>query len=127
VAQARDWDQERRERRAQEHGRERVRIDREAEQELEAVAKLREQDQRDRFHDRVEPARALASEWRHLGGQERRARRDEYLGRVREAIDQAARAEKSEALCLEIRAYYENLARLFGGEKPASKRLRRRR
>ena len=52
-----DWDQERRERQAREHGRERLEIDLEAEADLDPVARSRAEAQGDVSHTSVEPAR----------------------------------------------------------------------
>ena len=112
-----NWDQEGRERRAREHGRERVVIDREAEFELDAIAKLRAEAQRDDFHDRVEPARRIAREWRDLPAQGRRLRRDSYFAKTRDVLDQAAEAAP-DPVARKIRMYESSLLRLFGRSKP---------
>jgi small-conductance mechanosensitive channel len=105
-----NWDQEGRERRAREHGRERAVIDVTAEQDLEAVVDARRRAEEELFHTLVEPARRIAVGKNPARSKAARARfHAKKVRLVEAAIEEAAAQAPTPELARRIQQWWPRM------------------
>jgi hypothetical protein len=127
MSQKLDWDQEGRDRRAREHGRQSAKIDRASEDELEAVVQIRKEAASAEFHRLAEPARRVASDFRRVPREEREHRLREHLTRMHTAIDDAVARARTDEMRKQLRMYRDGLEQRFFRKRGESQRTFRRR